>query len=135
LVTFVHAGPQLAEYKIFTQYNSKLMDTLPASDLSHYFVSERVISLADHEEIIKPTTSSYHAAQLLLSRVSSPLKVEEDTVPLTKMLAVMENHGDGATRALSLEMRENMFGESSEKCCQGRACYCMHHAHKFSLYF
>jgi len=95
------------------------VDTLPASDLAHYFVSDRVVSLADYEEITKPTTPSHDAIHLLLSRVSTPLQEEGDVGPLIKMLCVMENYGNGATKALSLEMRARMI---SEKCCQGIVC-------------
>ncbi|XP_065907268.1 uncharacterized protein [Dysidea avara] len=114
-----HEGPQTGEYKLFTEYYSKLVDTLPASDLSHYFVSHRAISLADHEEITKPTTASYIAVEILLSRVSSPLQKEDDIEPLNKMLAIMEHHGNSATKALSLEMRTRMFTEAAERSRQG----------------
>ncbi|XP_065908416.1 uncharacterized protein [Dysidea avara] len=114
-----HEGPQSGEYKLFTEYYSKLIDTLPTSDLSHYFVSHRVISLTDHDEITKPTTPSYMAVKLLLSRVSSPLREEDDIEPLNKMLAIMEHHGNNATKALSLEMRTRMFTEAAERSRQG----------------
>ena len=119
----MYVGPQAGEYKLFTEYYSKLVDTLPASDLSHYFVSHRAISLADHEEITKPTTASYMAVKLLLSRVSSPLQEEDDIEPLNKMLAIMEHHGNSATKALSLEMRTRMFTEAAERSRQGSILY------------
>ena len=128
----MYVGPQSGEYKLFTEYYSKLIDTLPTSDLSHYFVSHRVISLTDHDEITKPTTPSYMAVKLLLSRVSSPLREEDDIEPLNKMLAIMEHHGNNATKALSLEMRTRMFTEAAERSRQGSLLY--RHASVFILY-
>jgi len=93
------------------------VDTLPASDLSHYFVSGRVISLADHEEITKPTTPSHMAVQLLLSRVATPLEAG-DTRPLDKLLKILEYHGNGASKVLSAEIKAKLLGavtESSQK--------------------
>jgi len=97
-------GDMLAEYGIFANYYSKLVDTIPANNLSHYFVSENVISLTDHEEIIKPTTPSHAAAQLLLNKVLFMLKEQRSVDYFNKMLSIMENHGDCATRILSQEI-------------------------------
>ena len=113
---------------MLNEYYSKLVDTLTASDLSHYFVSDRVISLADHEEITKPTTPSHEAVCLLLSKILIPLQEEGDVGPLIKMLGVMENYGNRASKALSLEIRASMFGD--EKCCQG-SVYIQYYLHKF----
>ncbi|XP_065907322.1 uncharacterized protein [Dysidea avara] len=99
----------LPEYKVFTDYYSKLVDTIPACDLSHYFVSENVISLTDHEEITKPTTPSHRTAQLLLNKVLYMLKEHKSVDCFNRMVSIMEHHGDSATRALSQEIQSRLL--------------------------
>ena len=60
------------EYLVIIKHYSKLVDTLTAKTLSHYFVSHNIISIKEEEEITKYTTSSVRAATLLLSRVINP---------------------------------------------------------------
>ena len=98
------------------------MDTIPACDLSHYFVSENVISLTDHEEITNPTTSSHMAAQLLLKKVLYMLKKQRSVHCFNKMLSIMEHHGDGATRTLSQEIKSKVVQINSGQ--QGRLQLC-----------
>ena len=93
---------------MFADYYSKLVNTIPACGLSHYFVSENVISLTDHEEITKPTTPSHTAAQLLLNKVLYGLKEQSSVDCFNKMLSIMEHHGDGSTRILSQEIKSNL---------------------------
>ena len=103
----VPIGPELAEYKLFTDYYCKLVDTLPASDLSHYFVSARVISLADHEEIVRSSTPQ-KAARLLLDRVSQQLQNGNSSV-FNKMLLIMEHHGIATAKIVAKEVRDNLL--------------------------
>jgi len=103
----VPIGPKLAEYKLFTDYYSKLVDTLPASDLSHYFVSDRVISLADHEEIVRSSTPQ-KAARLLLDRVSQQLQNGNSSV-FNKMLLIMEHHGIATAKIMAKEVRDKLL--------------------------
>ena len=68
---------QTATYQyigLFIKYYSKLIDTLAAKKLSHYFVSHNIISTKEEEEIIKPGTSSIQAATFLLGRIIKPLR-------------------------------------------------------------
>ena len=90
-VYITYVGQQSKEYKLFTQYYSKLMSTLPASDLSHYFVSDKIISLVDYGVIIRSTTPQ-KAAELLLERISSLLKNGNNAV-FSKMLLIMDRYG------------------------------------------
>ena len=94
------------------------MDTIPACDLSHYFVSENVISVTDHEEITKLTTPSHTAAQLLLNKVLYMLKEQRSVDCFNKMLSIMEHHGDGATSSLSQEIKIKVLQINSGQ--QGR---------------
>jgi len=98
------------------------VDTIPACDLSHYFVSENVISLTDHEEITKPTTPSHTAALLLLNKVLYMLKEQRSVQRFNKMLSIMEHHGDGATRTLSQEIKSKVVQINSGQ--QGRLQLC-----------
>ena len=100
-----YTGDQ-TEYKLFTDYYNKLVDILPASDLSHYFVSDKVISLTDHERIIR-TSVPQDSAQVLLDRVSLQLKNGNIAV-FTKMLIIMEHYGTAAAKALSMEIKSKL---------------------------
>ena len=107
-----HTDHQSVEYKIFTNYYSKLVDTLSASDLSHYFVSDKIISLTDHEEIIR-SLLPWGAAKLLLDRVSFQLQKGNSRV-LNNMLLIMNHHGVAAVKALSTEIRSKLSAVKSE---------------------
>jgi len=76
---------------------------LPICDLSPYFVSDKVISLADNEEILKSSTA-LTAAQLILDRVSLKMKNESSDV-FSKMILIMEHHGIDAAKILSQEIK------------------------------
>ena len=52
--------------------NDHCKHTLPAKQMSAYFVSQNIISTKDEEEIIKPTTSLVRAATMLLNVVINP---------------------------------------------------------------
>ncbi|XP_065906869.1 uncharacterized protein [Dysidea avara] len=109
---------QSTEYKLFTDYYSKLVDTLPASDLSHYFVSDRVISLADHEEIMKSLTRQ-KAARLILDRVSHQLQNGNSTV-FNKMLLIMEHHGIATAKIVAGEIRKKLIEVECIVNCSGQ---------------
>ena len=111
LFIYDHTGPQSAEYKLFTDYYSKLVYILSAGDLSHYFVSDKIISLKDHEQIIRSIVPQ-DAAKLLLDRVSLQLQNGNSTV-FSKMLLIMDCHGVSTAKAISLEIRKKL---SAVKC-------------------
>ncbi|XP_065908019.1 uncharacterized protein [Dysidea avara] len=93
-----------SELRVFKQYYSKLVDCLPAKELSHYLVSQGVITLMDNEDITCPTTSRHRAAELLLSRVSTLLQ-EDNVVPFQMLLDVMQKYGNDAIVSLSSEIQ------------------------------
>ena len=111
LYLFNHTDYQSAEYKLFTDYYNILVDTLPASDLSHYFVSDKIISLEDHERIIRSILPQ-DAAKLLLDRVSLQLQNGNISV-FSKMLLIMDYHGVSNAKTISLEIRKKL---SAVKC-------------------
>ena len=94
------------QYKLFTDYYNKLVITLPANDLSHYFVSDKIISIRDHERIIRSTVPQ-DAAELLLNRLSLQLQNGNDIL-LNKMLLIMDYHGTDAAKAISLQIRSKL---------------------------
>ena len=106
-------GQQSVEYKLFTDYYSKLVNTLPACDLSHYFVSDKIITLEDHERIIKSAVTQ-DAAKLLLDRVSVQIQ-NGNTSVFSKMLLIMDYHGVNTAKAISREIRNKL------KCVQGNS--------------
>ena len=98
---------------MFTEYYSKLVYTLPASDLSHYFVSEKIISLTDHERIIKSAVTQ-DAAKLLLDKVSLQIQ-NGNTSVFSKMLLIMDYHGVNTAKTISLEIRKRLSLVKCEK--------------------
>ena len=91
---------------MFLDYYSKLVDILPASELSHYFVSHKVITLADHENIVR-SSSPQDAAKLLLNRVLIQIK-SGNILALNNMLVIIEHHGTVAVKSLSLEIKKKL---------------------------
>ena len=108
----------LPEYSVIIKYYSKLIDTLAAKKLSHYFVSHNIILIKEEEEITKPTTSSVRAATLLLSRVINPLKAGCASNFYT-FLDITQQHGTDVIRSLSTRIRlevAEMAGKDYLKC-------------------
>ena len=116
LIAICLIGQQSIEYKLFTEYHNKLVDTLPASNLSHYFVSDKIISLEDHERIIKSTIQQ-DAAKLLLERVSLQLQKGKVNV-FSKMLLIMDHYGVRTAQTISVEIRNKL---SAVKCAKGNS--------------
>jgi len=100
-------GSQSVQQKLFAEYYNKLVDILPANDLSHYFVSERVISLTDHENIMR-SSRPQKAARLLLERVSHQLHNGNGAV-LNKMLSIMEHHGIATAKIIAAEITDKLL--------------------------
>ena len=85
------------------QYHNKLLKILPICDLTPYFVSDKVISLADNEEILKSSTT-FTAAQLILERVSLRMKSGSTDI-FAKMILIIEHYGIDAAKILSQEIK------------------------------
>ena len=111
LFVHVHTAYESARYKVFTGYYTKLVNILPASDLSHYFVSDKIITITDHERIIGSSVPQV-AAKLLLDKVSVQLH-NGNSMVLNKMLLIMEYRGGTITKEVSREMRTKL---STIKC-------------------
>ena len=76
------------------------------------FVSDKIITLTDHENIIR-SSPPQEAAKLLLDRVSLQLQNGNSTA-FEKMLMTIEQHNVSAAKAVSLEIR-NKLSENSEQ--------------------
>ena len=108
LFVYNHTAYQSATYKVFTDYYSKLVDTLSVRDLSHYFVSDKIISPEDHIQIIRSAIyMPQDATKLLLDIVSLQLQNGNSTV-LNKMLLIVDHHGVTTAKAVSREMRSKL---------------------------
>jgi len=94
------------EYKLFLDFYEKLSNILPISDLCPYFVSEKVISPSDIEQIIKSSTS-VAAARLALDKVAVQVKVGK-VKPLKAMLLIMEQRGNDVTKILSDDLTNKL---------------------------
>ena len=104
----------MPEFRVLKEYYNKLTNILPAGDLSHYFVSENLVTVQDHDEIVNPVTSPQKAVLLLLNRVKHSLQTKSDVEVFNKMLAIMEYHGNSAIRHLSLEIRARILEETNK---------------------
>ena len=102
-----HIGYQSVEFKLFNEYYNKLVDILPATDLSHYFVSVKIITLEDYDKIIRSSTPQ-EAAKVLLDKVSLQLQSGNNTI-FNKMLLIMDHHGMATAKELSQEIRSKLF--------------------------
>ena len=110
-VCIYYVGHYSMEHKLFTDYYGKLVDILPASDLSHYFVSDKIISLEDYEKIMRSSLPQ-KAAKLLLNRVSLQLQNGNSTI-FNKMLLIMDHHGVTTAKELAQDIRSAL---SAAKC-------------------
>ena len=102
-----HTGYQSVEYKLFNDYYSKLVDIVPATDLSHYFVSDKIITLEDYDKIIR-LPSPQEAAKILLGKVSLQLQSGNSAI-FNKMLLIMDHYGVATAKELSQEIRSKLF--------------------------
>ena len=100
---YLDCHSNIPQFIVFQQYYSKLFDCLPVKDLSHYLVSQGVITLMDSEDITSLTTSKNQAAEMLMHRVSLSLQ-DGNAAPFTKLLDVMQKHGNDAIVTLSSEI-------------------------------
>ena len=92
---------------MFNEYYSKLIDILPAIDLSHYFVSDKIITLKDYDKIIRSSTPQ-EAAKVLLDKVSLQLQSGNSTI-FNTMLLIMDHHKVDTAKELSQEIRSKLF--------------------------
>ena len=102
-----HTDQQSLENKLFSDYYSKLVDILPANDLSHYFVSDKIITLEDYDKIIRSPIPQ-EAAKILLDKMLFQLQSDNSTI-FNKMLLIMDHHGVATAKELSQEIRSELF--------------------------
>jgi len=100
-VNFLLTGTQ--EYEVFIQYYSKLTSILQV-DLTPHFVTVKIITLSDEDEITKASATSHRAAmKMLLKPVSSSLEAGY-TTSFYKMLEIIQQHGNDAAQHLAGEI-------------------------------
>lgn len=88
---------------MFTDYRGKLLNILTVSNnLSHYFVSQKIISVEDYATIVTSSLPQV-TARILLDSMSSHLLNGNDAM-FSKMLSVMKEHGVQAVKDISLEI-------------------------------
>jgi len=91
------------EYDVFIQYYSRLTSILQV-DLTPHFVTAKIITLSDEDEITKTSTASHRAAmKMLLKPVSSSLETGY-TTSFYKMLEIIQQHGIDAAQHLAGEI-------------------------------
>ena len=102
------------EFGVFQEYYSKFVDCLPTKELSHYLVSDGIITLIESEEITNPITSRQKATEIVLSKVFISLR-EGNKLVFEKLLSIMHNHGSDAIVSLSAEIRNLLSNSNGEK--------------------
>ena len=107
-------GAQPKEHEVFIQYYSKLTSILQV-DLTPHFVTAKIITLSDEDEITKASTTSHRAAmKMLLKPVSSSLETGY-TTSFYKMLEIMQQHGNDAAQHLSGEILDEVGPPEGKK--------------------
>ena len=92
---------------MFIQYYSKLTSILQV-DLTPHFVTAKIITLSDEDEITKASTTSHKAAmKMLLKPISSSLETGY-TTSFYKILGIMRQHGNDAAQHLSGEILDEI---------------------------
>ena len=109
-VTHISECPSL-EYTVLIDYYSKLVDSLSAKKLTHHFVSRKIISPKDEEEILRPSTSTIRGNTLILSKVVNPLKAgfKNCSDGFYEFLNILEDYGSVDNKSLSLAIRNQLY--------------------------
>ena len=110
---------------MFNEYYSKLIDILPATDLSHYFVSDKIITLEDYDKIIRSSTPQ-EAAKVLMDKVSLQLQSGNSTI-FNNMLLIMDHHNVDTAKELSQEIRSKLLAvKHSDDVANAQSNYLYH---------
>ena len=110
---------------MFDEYYSKLIDILPATNLSHYFVSDKIITLEDYDKIIRSTTPQ-EAAKVLLDKVSLQLQSGNSTI-FNNMLLIMDHHNVDTAKELSQEIRSKLLAVKHSDDVTNTQCNYVYH--------
>ena len=96
------------EYDFLIRH-SKLCNTITHEEIDTfllYFEEKRIISPSDHQEI-KAVDKPNEKKQKFMITILATLEVG-NTEKFFKVLAILEQHGNQATRILAIEMREKL---------------------------
>ena len=96
----VSVGLDFNELAVFTENYASLCDAVTdINELLKYFVTEKIITLNQQEEIKSCNTQSERVTKLLLN-ISGPLEAG-DINGFYTMLSIMKTHGVNATQQLA----------------------------------
>ena len=96
---YSHAGNELPEKRVFTDYYSDLVTALSSADLSEHFVSSSVITIADHHTICSHN-DPHDKAVTLLKFIAAAVNTGYSP-SFYKMLKIMKTHGNEVMRTLA----------------------------------
>ena len=96
---------------MFNEYYDRLVNVLPAVELSHYFVSDKIISLNEHDRVIR-SSFRQEAAILVLNKILVQLQSGNNKIFKT-LLQIIVDHGTLDPKNLSQEIIGKL---SAEKC-------------------
>ena len=100
-------GPHSAEYEVFIQYFSQIVNSLSVQTLSAHFVAQNIISHPDQLEILS-IASPRKAASLLLSRISSAVEAGVNE-SFYRFLDIAEQYGGIDSKNVSLAIKQSLF--------------------------
>jgi len=105
---YIVGATLLMEREAFITYYSDLTQVFRTNTFAAHFVSARIITMTDHDEIcsLSPTSGGIR----LLRNVSAPLETG-DTRNFYKMLDIMQNHGNNHARTLVGSMQSFIRGD------------------------
>jgi len=110
------SGPQSLEYTVLINNYSKLVDSLSVKKLTHHFVSHKIISTKDEEEILRPSTSTIRANTLILNKVVNPLKAgfKNCSDGFYKFLNIIEEYDSFDNKSLILSIRNQLSSNNGK---------------------
>jgi len=98
----------LMEYEAFVTYYPDLTQVFRTNTLAAHFVSARIITMTDHDEIC--SLSPTYGGLRLLRNVSAPLETG-NTRNFYKMLDIMQNHGNSHAKTLVRSIQSFIHGD------------------------
>ena len=104
---FIPTDLHSAEYEVFIQYFSQIVNSLSVQSLSAHFVAQNIISQEDQLEILS-VTSPRKAVSFLLSRISSAVEAGVNE-SFYRFLDITEKYGSIDNRNISLAIKGKLL--------------------------
>ena len=103
---FLFTGNEILEKRVFLKHYHDLVAILPNANLSQYFVSSSIITIADDHNI-SSSNDRHHKAVTLLNPIAAALETGY-TPSFYKMLEIMKEYGNEPVKALADRIGQTM---------------------------